>query len=190
MVVELVLPSTLAEAQSVIHGGGDGVREGVAILLVGLQDYRENERIGGVNSAQVLAAAMRRLMEDPYLTLGVDPESDETSVKKAYRRLALKYHPDKNSATPKLFQAVQGAHVSNSLAEPLGCLRVVCGAVQAAVNTRVLGTQSVYSKTCSAQFRIQAARKELHGPPMVRTQVATGYLAGRCSRLATSFLRL
>lgn len=129
MVAELVLPTTLAEARSAIHGGGDGVREGVATILVGLHDYRENQQVGGVNVAQVLAAAMRRLTEDPYLTLGVDPESDNGSIKKAYRKLALKYHPDKNSATPKLFQAVQGAHVRFSLAQPVGSSRGVNGTV-------------------------------------------------------------
>lgn len=61
---------------------------------------------------QALGAAMRRLTEDPYLTLGVDPSADEGTIKKSYRKLALRYHPDKNKATSTLFQAVQGAHVS------------------------------------------------------------------------------
>lgn len=32
---------------------------------------------------------------DPYLTLGVESGAAENEIKKAYRKLSLKYHPDK-----------------------------------------------------------------------------------------------
>ena len=37
---------------------------------------------------------------DYYDVLGIDRNADEKTIKKAYRKLAKKYHPDTNAGNP------------------------------------------------------------------------------------------
>lgn len=46
-------------------------------------------------------------MTDPYQVLGVSPSASDEEVKKAYRRLSRRYHPDANINNPNKDQAEQ-----------------------------------------------------------------------------------
>ena len=37
---------------------------------------------------------------DPYEILGVDMSSEDSTINKAFKKLARKYHPDKNPGDP------------------------------------------------------------------------------------------
>jgi DnaJ-class molecular chaperone len=51
--------------------------------------------------------------QKPYMILGLSPGATERQIKKAYRRLAMKFHPDKNQDDPgaeKKFKQIQRAY--------------------------------------------------------------------------------
>jgi DnaJ family protein A protein 2 len=48
-------------------------------------------------------------LEDPWETLGVPRDADDNTIKKAYKKLAMKHHPDKGG-DPEQFKKIQSAY--------------------------------------------------------------------------------
>jgi len=53
---------------------------------------------------------MDDLPPDPYLALGLPRTTDAAAIKTAYRKLALKYHPDKVQGKEDEFVRIQQAY--------------------------------------------------------------------------------
>jgi len=50
------------------------------------------------------------MIDNPYVILGIEKNASDDEIKKAYKRLALKFHPDKNCQDDSEFKRISSAY--------------------------------------------------------------------------------
>ncbi len=93
-------------------------------------------------------------MTDPYAVLGVSPNATEEEIKKAYRALAKKYHPDNYVNSPLADLATEKMQEINAAYDEILSRRRDGGETQGSTNTY----SSAYS---SARPDLQAIRDQI-----------------------------
>ena len=156
----------------------DAAREAAYALL--------NDNGGTLEGGALLKKCLAAVVADPYGSLGIEPGADESAIKKAYRKLALKYHPDKNDKTTALFQAIKTAY--DKLLEPGGAK-----AAAKAWEKRKAACANARRERATARFERTHARQRGFGGGGVargghlggaRRRDARGFQVGAFERLA------
>lgn len=124
-------------------------------------------------------------MTNPYEVLGVSPEASDDEIKKAYRDLAKKYHPDNYADSPLADLAEQKMKDVNEAYDEINRMR------QKGKGTGSTGSSSYSSNNSSSQFysvriyiqrnMIQEAEKILDSTPEGNRTAEWHYLKGMCA---------
>ena len=71
--------------------------------------------------------------DDPYAVLGLAPDADAAALRRAYRRLALRLHPDKDPSAAAAFARLQAAWAALGSPEARAARRGAGAAARAVV---------------------------------------------------------
>ncbi|MBE6688709.1 MAG: J domain-containing protein [Ruminococcaceae bacterium] len=122
-------------------------------------------------------------MKDPYHVLGVSPDASVEEIKKAYRELAKKYHPDANVDNPLKHLADEKMKEINEAYDYIINLREKGGTSSQNGNTHYSGTASgtpdiTRARTLISQGRYAEAGVVLNSIPVHLRNAEWYYLNG------------
>lgn len=100
------------------EGNGESTKMGIELLLthdISADGGEASVDLGRADAAHLLERGLSILQSMPFQALGVPYDCTSADVRKAFKKLALKYHPDKNPRTTPLFVVMKAA--SDKLAD-------------------------------------------------------------------------
>lgn len=98
--------------------------------------------------------------EDPYALLGISADADDEQIRHAYRRLALRHHPDHNGGSPQAAQRF--AKIQAAYAEALR--RRAAALSPAAIEER----RRLAERLAALEAEVRNARAEARGARRMR----------------------
>ena len=115
---------------------------------------------------------MAESKRDYYEVLGVAKNADDAAIKKAYRVLAKKYHPDSNPGDTEAESVSQFFHILGSVDQPRGCCVLEDGQYEVTLFTSCCNAdRGIYYYTTYGNHQITAVdmhRENLDETALVR----------------------